>query len=69
MNQDSAGMNQILGTLNNRLVYHYKKRGLWLHFKNTAVDPKNVAIGYSHVSYSRVYKCGLYCATIALASL
>ena len=39
--------------------------GLYPRFKNTTIDPKNATIGYSDVSYSRIYKPGLYYAAIA----
>ena len=45
---------------------HYKKMGFRPRLKNAAIDPKNAAIGYSHVFYSRVYKCGLNTVAIGL---
>ena len=45
---------------------HYKKRGFRPRLKNAAIDPKNAAIGYSRVFYSRVYKRGLNSAAIVL---
>ena len=45
---------------------HYKKRGFRPRLKNAARDPKNAAIGYSRVFYSRVYKRGLNTAAIVL---
>ena len=46
--------------------WHYKKRGFRPRLKNAAIDPKNAAIGYSRVFYSRVYKRGLNSAAIVL---
>ena len=46
--------------------YHYKKRGFRPRLKNAAKDPKNAAIGYSRVFYSRVYKRGLNTAARGL---
>ena len=40
-------------------------RGSISGFKNTTINPKNATIGYSDVSYSRIYKPGLYYAAIA----
>ena len=45
---------------------HYKKRGFRPRLKNAAIDPKNAAIGYSRVFYSRVYKRGINTAAIVL---
>ena len=45
---------------------HYKKRGFRPRLKDAAIDPKNAAIGYSRVFYSRVYKRGLNTAAIVL---
>ena len=47
-------------------LIHYKKRGFRPRLKNAAIDPKNAAIGYSRVFYSRVYKRGLNSAAIVL---
>jgi len=33
--------------------------------KTATIDPKNAAIGYSHIFYSCIYKRGFHCATIA----
>ena len=45
---------------------HYKKRGFRPRLKNAAIDPKNAAIGYSCVFYSRIYKRDLNTAAIVL---
>ena len=45
---------------------HYKKRGFRPRLKNAAIDPKNAAVGYSRVFYSRVYKRVLNTAAIVL---
>ena len=45
---------------------HYKKRGFLPRLKNAAIAPKNAAIGYSRVFYSRVYKRGLNTAARGL---
>ena len=42
-------------------TFHYKKMGFRPRLKNTAIDPKNAAIGYSCV-----YKCGLNTVAIGL---
>ena len=48
------------------IKHHYKKRGFRPRLKNAAIAPKNAAIGYSRVFYSRVYKRGLNTAARGL---
>ena len=54
------------GKRKKKRITHYKKRGFRPRLKNAAIDPKNAAIGYSRVFYSRVYKRGLNSAAIVL---
>ena len=56
----------MIDTLKKLIGFNYKKRGFRPRLKNAAIDPKNAAIGYSRVFYSRVYKRGLNTAAIVL---